>query len=520
MKLHKNSRLGKLTLLASAGMLTLSACTAGFEDINNPKHAASAGQLAVDSYNIGSFITQMQNISFPEQENEYQMNYDLIGNYLGRYLTYTVSGWNGKNFAVFNAPDGWVRYPFRSVTPKVVSAFNDIKRLASVDGANYKEDINYNWALILRAHAMLSLTDKYGPFPMGLDASKPNAYNAQGDIYKALIADLDAAQEFLGRNNPGNLSINDDKIYGGDFTKWRKFANSLKLRMAIRMRFVEPELAKKYALEAINAGVIESNDDNALRAYVPRGLYKTSVEWGDSRMCADIDSYMNGYDDPRLEKYFRSAELETKRPLIGLLAGSNTKNKDQAVRLYSAAEAASDSKGVWMTAAEMWFCRAEGALAGWEGMGGSVKELYEKAVTTSFGQWGVSGAAAYLKSERTPANYEDAAGGHGSDMPAASTIAPKWNEGSSDDVKLERLITQKWIALFPLGQEAWSEIRRTGYPKVFDIKTSKNGYTLLVPNRIPFDSEEKVNNPEGYAGAVKLLGGADDYATPMWWQKK
>ena len=69
-----------------------------------------------------------------------------------------------------------------------------------------------------------------------------------------------------------------------------------------------------------------------------------------------------------------------------------------------------------------------------------------------------------------------------------SNITIAWDDSATDEVKLERLITQKWIALFPDGQEGWNEIRRTGYPKVFPVAQSTSGYTIKVPNRIPFDS--------------------------------
>ena len=87
------------------------------------------------------------------------------------------------------------------------------------------------------------------------------------------------------------------------------------------------------------------------------------------------------------------------------------------------------------------------------------------------------------------------------------------------DEKMERLITQKWIALFPNGQEAWNEIRRTGYPRIFSVPQATNGYTLLTPNRIPFDKNQQINNRSNYDKAVELLGGPDDYATQMWWQR-
>ena len=99
-----------------------------------------------------------------------------------------------------------------------------------------------------------------------------------------------------------------------------------------------------------------------------------------------------------------------------------------------------------------------------------------------------------------------------------SSITIKWDNEASAEENLERLIVQKWIAMYPDGQEAWNEIRRTGYPKVFPVAQSTS-YSIEVPNRIPFDYTEPVNNPANYAEAVRLLGGNDDYATKLWWQR-
>ena len=77
---------------------------------------------------------------------------------------------------------------------------------------------------------------------------------------------------------------------------------------------------------------------------------------------------------------------------------------------------------------------------------------------------------------------------------------------------------QKWIALFPNGQEAWDDLRRTGYPHVFPIPQNTDDYNLLTPNRIPFDRNERINNRDNYLKAIEYLGGGDNYGTPMWWQ--
>lgn len=509
----KNNRILN-TGLAFIAVVTLAAsCTLGFEDANRPGNKASGEELSADGYNTGSFLIQMQNEAFPEQENSYQMNQDLIGNYLGRFMTYANHGFSGNNFAKMNAPVGWVRYPVSDQMPKMVSAFNEVVRLSGT------ESLAYGWGLVLRAQLFLRLSDMYGPLAIGLEED-PNAYSSQKDIYESLLNDLDTAIGIISAAAATNtLAFEEyDKVYGGDFSKWYKFANSLKLRMAIRMRFVNPALAKTVAEEAVAAGVMTVNSDNAAITYVPNGQYKTSVEWGDSRACADIDSYMNGYGDPRIEKYFKPAATEGDRAVIGCRAGANVGNKDKAGVLYSAANISQDSRGVWMTAAEMTFCRAEGALAGWN-MGDTAENLYNQAIALSFEQWGAKGADAYCKdAESTPADYKDADGGYGSDASKASSITIKWDDSASAEEKMERLIVQKWIALFPDGHEGWNEIRRTGYPKVFPVAQT-TAYSIEVPNRIPFDYTESTKNPVNYSKAVQLLGGADDYATKMWWQK-
>ena len=122
-------------------------------------------------------------------------------------------------------------------------------------------------------------------------------------------------------------------------------------------------------------------------------------------------------------------------------------------------------------------------------------------------------------SENTQEYYYDAADGYGGNHAPVSTITVKWDDNDSPERKMERLIVQKWIALFPDGQEGWNEIRRTGYPCVFPVAQSTNGYDLDVPNRIPFDPREmNGNNQENYRKAVEMLGGKDDYAARMWWQ--
>lgn len=151
--------------------------------------------------------------------------------------------------------------------------------------------------------------------------------------------------------------------------------------------------------------------------------------------------------------------------------------------------------------------------------GGTAKDFYEQGVRLSFEQWDVEGASEYLAdSLSTEADYVDNLGGFGGDFGKMSEITIKWKESATMQEKLERIITQKWIALFPNGQEAWDDLRRTGYPHVFPIPQNTDDYNLLTPNRIPFDRNERINNRENYLKAIEYLGGGDNYGTPMWWQ--
>lgn len=501
--------------LVSAGLM--SSCTEGFEDANRPGNKTNSEELNRDNYITGNFLINLQNQAFPEQENSYQMVYDLIGNYLGRFFTYANPGFAAKNFVLCNAPEGWAAWPLRSNKPELESNFEEIKRITNGEGTTYA------LALILRAQGYLTLTDIYGPLTIGAESDE-NAYSSQETVYKSILSDLDQATNVLAPIVAADPTVKFaeeyDHIYQGSLSSWLKFANSLKLRMAIRMRFADPTLAKQVGEQAVKDGVITSNSDNLTITYVPNGLYKTSVEWGDTRACADIESYMTGYGDPRISKYFSPTANQGSRSIVGLRAGANVGSKPVADALYSAANVSNADEGVWMTAAEMTFCRAEGALAGWSGMGGTVEELYNQAITLSFEQWGASGAADYIaNSTATPADYVDADGGYGGNATAQSTITIKWDSSASAEEQLERLITQKWIALFPNGQEAWCELRRTGYPKVFEPAQS-SAANISVANRVPFDPQESIRNKDNYDKAVQLLGGPDNYATKMWWQKK
>lgn len=172
-----------------------------------------------------------------------------------------------------------------------------------------------------------------------------------------------------------------------------------------------------------------------------------------------------------------------------------------------------------MNAAEVAFLKAEGALRGWN-MGVDAGEAYKQGITLSFAEWGAGGADAYMKdSKKTAANYVDPLTSS-NNINAVSHITIAWDESDSKDKNLERIITQKWIAMFPNGHEAWTEYRRTGYPQLFPVKVNNSAGTIdtdIQIRRMPFAKSEYTLNPEGIRKAVELLGGPDNGGTRLWW---
>lgn len=521
----RNKYLIKVMALGSlfAGASILGSCMDD-SSLNRPIGQVSKEDFEGDNYLLGAFFPQMTDFVVSAQENNYQMDENLVGDMYSRYMMFTNDGWSAaKNPPLYVVPTSWYSAPFQDIVPGFYQAWSEVKEQTNGEG------IYWAWAQLLRVAVMHRVTDMYGPIPYSKINNKDLyvGYDSQEEVYKHMFEDLDYAISTLTDYivaNPGAAPMKKyDNAYEGDFTKWVKFANSLKLRLAVRIRFSNPTLAKQKAEEAVGhmIGLITSNADNASYYYAKGN--PLNVMWdayGDARVCADILTYMQGYKDPRQTKYFRKITSDTWGDITyaGMRSGINITLQADARKFSSPAVAKAD-RLMWMNAAEVAFLRSEGALAGWN-MGGTAQSFYEEGIKLSFGQWGVSGADTYLADgTSTQANYTNPSSiTSGPSTNAVSTITIKWNDGASSEEKLERIITQKWIALWPLGQEAWSEMRRTGYPKVFDlVETPK--YPVQIPNRLPFSYNEYTTNKANVEAAVTLLGGADTYATKLWWQR-
>ena len=170
-----------------------------------------------------------------------------------------------------------------------------------------------------------------------------------------------------------------------------------------------------------------------------------------------------------------------------------------------------------MTPAEVWFLRAEAALRGWSGEDAGT--CYEQGVRSSFNQWRVGEANAYLQSDHVAADFVDTFTPDYS-AKALCLVSPAWDEEASRETKLEKIITQKWIACYPEGCEAWAEQRRTGYPRLFPVLVNKsNGKidTRTMIRRLNFPVSIISGNPAQYSALCEYLGGPDTGGTRLWW---
>ena len=382
---------------------------------------------------------------------------------------------------------------------------------------------------------MHRVADAYGPIPYCNYGSGilQNEYDALDVIYQKFFDELDEAidilTDFVNGNPSAKILDKYDLIYQGDATKWVKFANTLRLRLALRVRYANASLAQTEAEKSINnpIGLITNANEraslkHAAIEYVHPLLEIQDFNDGETRMSAAMDAYLNGYTDPRLPVYFRpNGSGVYKGVRLGVaITSSNTSIYAQTNVGYL--NITNTTEIVWITGAESYFLRAEGALLGWN-MGGTPADFYAQGVTVSLEENGVgSSAAAYLNSTSPPAAYTAPAGGTGN-AAAPSAIYPKWEDGDSPEQKLERIITQKWIAMYPDGPEGWAEFRRTGYPKLFPVVTNNSGGTINADTqvrRIPYPQSEYNNNSAGVQSGIAKLGGQDNGGVKLWWDKK
>ena len=513
------------------GNLFFTSCTDQFEKWNTNPNEVTPDQMNQDNLNTGSFFTQMERGVFIVGDNlggEYQITEMLTGDIFASYIaninTYSYTSYHNGHYRLYH---GWYNAPFADAYTEIMLPWQTI-----VDATDETSPARA-MATVVKVLGMSRITDMYGPIPYSkFGTSTEVPYDSQQAVYYKFFEELEQAIDVLTSyrdNNSAAYMADYDYVYSGNVTRWIKFANTLRLRLAMRISFVDETKAQTEAAAAINQsyGLMTSTIDAAILDQTAtfsfiNPIWEVSESFKDMRMGATMDCYLNGYNDPRISSYFRVAANDG--AYHGVRNGMSNLNKNNYVAACSGINIETDDNMQWMCPSEAYFLLAEANLR-W-GLGSeSAQDYYKQGIRSSFAQWKASGADTYIADDTSLplASYQDPAASYGGGSTSAgdlSQLSPAWDDAVGFETKLERIMVQKWIALFPNGQEAWSEMRRTGYPGFIKIY-SYSGVTEVANgeliSRLKFPTTEYSNNTENVNAAVSLLNGGDIAGTRLWW---
>ncbi|MDH6358249.1 RagB/SusD family nutrient uptake outer membrane protein [Parabacteroides sp. PF5-9] len=515
----------KYTLATLSAVAILSSCTDGFDKMNTSPFGVTDNELTQDNNIIGMHFPRIQQsiyFNYGGWGYQYQTFQNLSADIWGGYMATPSNFKGGINNQTYFLNNDW-NDSFWSLTYSGVMV-NQLKVSEKCKDLGYETYAHFDAInTILRVFAMSRVVDQFGPviYSRYGESMTGGVYDSAQDAYKLFFQELEQAVGVLddAASKPVASFAKFDMCYNGKFDKWAKFGNTLRLRLAMRIVKYDADWAKREAEAAIKApqGVMGSTDSYIISGYSwKHPLFTISHEYNDIFISANMQSILEGYDDPRLPKYGvpksggNVVGVRTGIPNLDVLA-------DQYKPIISKINVEKEQSGVLFPAAEAYFLLAEAALRGWDA-GGSAQSFYEQGINASFSQWGVS-AGDYTSRSNLPADWVDPIR-EDFNSPAVSKVSPKWEDAKTDEERLEKIITQKWIAGFPEGANAWAEWRRTGYPKLFPILLNESQGeipTELGVRRLTFTVNEFNENPTGYAEAVKLLGGPDTGATRLFW---
>jgi hypothetical protein len=507
-------------------LTAFAACTKNFESINQNPNQISNELLTQDNNLVGSPISGMI-FNLNGHQIEEDLCYDSWMGYMGTPTDFVGNRNNTTYYITWNSY--WDRIYGSIMAPSKQVIDNAVE---------YNLPLFIRWAQLIRVIAISKLSAIHGPVIYANYGSKitPIMYDSESDLYTSFFKQLDSIQtDFAANSNYVGFKKFDPTQYGGDIAKWMKLVNSLRLRLAMRLTKIAPSTAKTEGEKALNdpAGLIESNSDNFTNSLLGNIMPVAQIcyQWDDTRMGGTMESFMVGLNDGRISKYFApvsDASLYTDHPLVpykGIRNGSYIKAKADHVPFSKVSDNFNSVQTRRnFTAAEVKFLKAEAGLRGWSNAG-DVKTNYEDGVKLSFADWGASGVDAYLaNSTNKPIDYIDPIDSR-NNFTAASTITVAWNDADAIELKLEKIITQKYLAAFTQTLEAWVDFRRTGYPKIPHVakNDSNNDWGVIPSNeyikRMPFINAERISNAEGVADAVTKMGSGakDDIATRLWW---
>jgi hypothetical protein len=515
----------KIILLVT--VLIIGSCTADFEEINTNPLSLSTEKLEESSVLQGQAFAQAQYTSMMGLNWRFQISQSLFSDLWAGYYATTAVGFDSDGFTQVGR---WADLAWGSFYGVAAPQIKLVEDLARENGNTIGEAM----AKVVRVNGYHRMTDYWGPVPYSNFGNQELnvPYDSQQAMYDNFFSTIDEASSALSAG--GSSFGGSDRTYGGDASKWRKLAESLRLRLAMRIRYVNPSLSKSQAEKAYSSGaLILTSDDNAFVSAdaTNRNPLETITDWGEFRMSATKESILKGYEGPRMQAYFDPAAdgdsdgdgipyegLQNGQTKVTLGTSQNANHSDVNVFYRDVAKGGANPYIELMRAAEVHFLLAEAALAGYN-VGGIAKDYYESGISVFLKERTSATDAdinAYIASTKTPVSFD------GGTTPGVTNIPVLFNE-SNDEVALEQIITQKWLALFPNGWEAWSEARRTGYPKQYPRVASENPDVGVdeIPQRMVYTSSEFTTNKEAVEEAIASpeLNGQDKNNTKLWWNK-
>lgn len=429
------------------------------------------------------------------------------------------SFWHMSLFATWSQQLSQIQYPDedryavrQSVLQGFWDGFYDVGKDFQTIIAKGQEDGDPNVEAvgrIMKSYTFQLVADAWGPAPysqaLGLEEGiGAPPYDADRAIYEGILADLAAAASMIQVG--GNPFGNNDLIYGGDMGQWQRFANSLRLKLAMRMSSVDPGTAAPIVADAVAAGTFQSNADNAVLNYLTSSpnrhpIFENGLSRDDHAPSETMLSLMRDWDDPRLDIYAKPApnsspddppEVRFAGALPGMSKQPHASLNDIA-RIGAFWRDNPSAPAVLMSYAEAAFFKAEAAHRGF--IGGSAQAFYEDGVRAALEQYGIDDAAvaAYL---------------------AQPGVA--WGTGGMEP--LQQIGIQKWMALYNgSSTEAYAEIRRLGYPAIQPGPDAVSVNSGHIPTRIQYPPLEESLNRQSYQEALQMLGGGNTMAGVLFW---
>ena len=404
------------------------------------------------------------------------------------------------------------------------------------------------------------MTDVYGPMPYfayrKLQTDPPMKYDSVSVIYKNIIKELKIAQKTLKDVNP---TLTDeqrttlrsiDRIGKGELQNWIWFANSIRLRMAMRMVKADPVLAKAEAEAAYADGVLLDDFQPNIELDLAGGkhpLYIISLDWNDTRLNASFENILKRVKSPLLEKWFSPAKTglknknnelvlpEGQTEYLGIRSGTAVHAKEDRLDTYlmystiNPASFGSRNIALFKVSESLFLC-AEAKLRGWDVGAKTPQQYYESAIKRSLRDEGIAlnTYLGYKDVEDIP--YRDLWNSNNDYNKNLISIGVRWNNAYTDEQKLEQIITQKYIANFPSSIEAWSEYRRTGYPKLIPVVYDAGDNSIPTGEhirRITFQTSGSVSLEDVINSAIPALKaedssgyGDDVQGARIWWDVK